>query len=756
MSYQVLARKWRPGNFDELVGQAHVLRALSSALDSERLHHAYLFTGTRGVGKTTIARILARCLNCDEGISSKPCGVCSSCNEISEGRFVDLIEVDAASRTKVEDTRELLENVQYRPTRGRYKVYLIDEVHMLSNHSFNALLKTLEEPPPHVVFLLATTDPQKLPATVLSRCLQFHLKNMQPDDISNHLTHILKEENIPSEQGALESIAWSAKGSMRDALSLLDQAIAFGDGKVTDKDVREMLGTIDRDHVYRLVSALSANDGSACMTIIDELSQFAPDYDDVLAELLAVLHRIAIIQQIPDASLATQDQEKIIQLAETISAEDVQLFYQLALHGRRDLPLAPDKRSGFEMCILRLMSFRPTSVGVAPGKKPERSSQPALIKANDASDKIDVNITPVAVEQTVEQTVEQQPIKQKQTEYVEVIPQINDVVTEEISLESMQQEQGHPVDIPNYDEHDEQHFHDPRDRQPSNQTEINDTAETSKSSFMSNPLKSPLSRKRQPVITTKPANNNETKAPMEPRVVTKPLAEPIIDNSVEHKTEQSVKPIIAHAVAVETETAKENTYNSPSVETPFPNIKDSNLEKTTFSVATLPISKTATTQSEHNLEAEQALSAIDVYIDTDETTIELPIVESICKENWHCVIAKSTLSGVTEQIALNSQFISFDGELFELSLANNIRTMVSNEHINKLTAAVNGLYNGSYRVHLSDLEPDYETPKQRKERIKQQRHQAACDNLYNDPQLQGLLNTFEAQLDQETVETLIH
>ncbi|MCP4273219.1 MAG: DNA polymerase III subunit gamma/tau, partial [Gammaproteobacteria bacterium] len=380
MSYQVLARKWRPSNFDEMIGQSHVLRALSSALENERLHHAYLFSGTRGVGKTTISRIMAKSLNCEQGITAKPCGSCSSCTEIDEGRFVDLIEVDAASRTKVEDTRELLENVQYRPTRGRYKVYLIDEVHMLSNHSFNALLKTLEEPPPHVVFLLATTDPQKLPPTVLSRCLQFHLKNIQPDDISQHLEHILGIEEIVFEKPALESLAWSAKGSMRDALSLLDQAIAFGDGKVTDVDVRDMLGSIDRDHIYRIITALAENDGVSIISIVEELSQFAPDYGDILAEMLIVLHRIALIQQIPDATIATQEREQIKQLAGSISAEDIQLFYQLALHGRRDLPLAPDQRSGFEMSLLRIMRFRPmpaakrvNNQGATPVKKTESS-----------------------------------------------------------------------------------------------------------------------------------------------------------------------------------------------------------------------------------------------------------------------------------------------------------------------------------------------------------------------------------------------
>ncbi|RLA01278.1 MAG: DNA polymerase III subunit gamma/tau [Gammaproteobacteria bacterium] len=618
MSYQVLARKWRPGNFDEMVGQAHVLRALSSSLDNERLHHAYLFTGTRGVGKTTIARILARCLNCEQGISSKPCGTCSACMEINEGRFVDLIEVDAASRTKVEDTRELLENVQYRPTRGRYKVYLIDEVHMLSNHSFNALLKTLEEPPPHVVFLLATTDPQKLLPTVLSRCLQFHLKNMQPDDISGHLAHILKTEDIEFDEAALGSLAWSAKGSMRDALSLLDQAIAFGNGTVLDADVREMLGTIDRDQIYRILSAIAANDGAACMAIIDELSQFAPDYEDVLAELLAVLHRIALIQQIPDASMATQDLEQIKGLAATISSEDIQLFYQLGLHGRRDIPLAPDKRSGFEMCMLRLMNFRPAAArpaasvqvagqGAPPVKKPE-SPQPQAVATADAVGSNDF------------------------------LPEMPEYLSEPPDVES------EPVVEPEPGVVVEQHF-------------------------VSGPLRSPLAR-NQSQTAAAPVQPIEQIAPVETVEPARPV-------------EKEVEPV-------------EERENVPAALAP-----------------------------------------------------------DISPGNWHQVIENCSVTGVTQQIALNTQFISFSGDKLTLSMANTIRGMVNNEHLNKLTAAINGLYNSAYSLSISELEPDYETPRQRKDRIKQERHQAACEHLNNDSQVQELLKTFDAKLDLETVVTLL-
>ncbi|HEY7773916.1 MAG TPA: DNA polymerase III subunit gamma/tau [Marinagarivorans sp.] len=367
MSYQVLARKWRPRIFREMVGQEHVLKALINALDHNRLHHAYLFTGTRGVGKTTIARILAKCLNCETGVSSEPCGQCASCVEIAEGRFVDLIEVDAASRTRVEDTRELLDNVQYAPTRGRYKIYLIDEVHMLSTHSFNALLKTLEEPPEHVKFLLATTDPQKLPVTILSRCLQFNLKNMSPERIVGHLQFVLGEEVIPFEDAALWQLARSADGSMRDALSLTDQAIAFGSGKVADADVVSMLGTIDHTLIEKLVRALINGSGPDILTAVAEFSEHAPDYYGALGELITFLHRIAIAQAMPEAlDNSYGDRKVILELCQLIPPEDVQLFYQVALTGRRDLHLSPDPRSGLEMTLLRMLAFKPQGVADVP------------------------------------------------------------------------------------------------------------------------------------------------------------------------------------------------------------------------------------------------------------------------------------------------------------------------------------------------------------------------------------------------------
>ncbi|MDQ7732827.1 DNA polymerase III subunit gamma/tau [Halomonas sp. SpR1] len=373
MSYQVLARKWRPRTFHELVGQAHVQRALVNALDQGRLHHAYLFTGTRGVGKTTLARILAKCLNCtangrgDEGITSTPCGQCDSCQAIDEGRFVDLIEVDAASRTKVEDTRELLDNVQYAPTQGRYKVYLIDEVHMLSTSSFNALLKTLEEPPPHVKFLLATTDPQKLPPTVLSRCLQFTLKHMPPERVVEHLTYVLGEEGVAFDESALWLLGKAAEGSMRDAMSLTDQAIAFGQGAVRHADVAAMLGTLDHRHILGLAEALADVDVQRLLGEVAQLAEQGPDFAAVLDELSSMLHRLAVAQMVPDAvDNSHGDSDVILQLASRFTAEDIQLYYQIGIQGRGDMVHAPDLRSALEMTLLRMLAFRPQGVPKPP------------------------------------------------------------------------------------------------------------------------------------------------------------------------------------------------------------------------------------------------------------------------------------------------------------------------------------------------------------------------------------------------------
>ena len=380
MSYQVLARKWRPKNFEELMGQEHVVTVLVNALAQQRLHHAYLFTGTRGVGKTTIARIFAKSLNCETGITATPCGQCDTCLEIDQGRFVDLLEIDAASKTKVDDTREILDNVQYAPTRGRYKVYLIDEVHMLSRHSFNALLKTLEEPPEHVKFILATTDPQKLPVTVLSRCLQFHLKALTVNQIETKLAEILAKENVTHAKGTLTLLAKAARGSMRDSLSLTDQAIAQGQGDITLANIQQMLGGIDQDWVYKIVIALLKQDGNALMALTQEIASCAPSYSRLFAELIQLFHQIAIVQIIEQHFDLPAEHAKLLKkFSQVMSAEDVQLYYQICVNGRKDLPYAADEQAAFDMTLLRLFAFKPM-------QKPQTSEHEQYVSAQPISE----------------------------------------------------------------------------------------------------------------------------------------------------------------------------------------------------------------------------------------------------------------------------------------------------------------------------------------------------------------------------------
>lgn len=399
MSYQVLARKWRPQRFSELVGQQQVLRALHSALSLQRLHHAYLFTGTRGVGKTTLARLFAKALNCEQGISPEPCGQCTSCQQIQQGNFIDLIEIDAASRTRVEDTRELLDNVPYRPTQGRYKVYLIDEVHMLSGHSFNALLKTLEEPPEHVKFLLATTDPQKLPVTVLSRCLQFHLSSMSLEQIQQHLATILHAEQIPFEPEALRLLAHAGQGSMRDALSLTEQAIAFGRERLQAEAVASMLGLAGNDQLYALLDAVIAAEVSLVMPLCAAIAERGADFNRVLADLLSLLHGLSVTQLLGEVASSDWDPDWLKRTAQRVPAEAIQLYYQIALHGRRDLPFAPDGRCGFEMTLLRMLAFRPQQASTEPLVLDARSeNSPGRSQVRVASAAPTAPIKPAAIE----------------------------------------------------------------------------------------------------------------------------------------------------------------------------------------------------------------------------------------------------------------------------------------------------------------------------------------------------------------------
>ncbi|HZV61705.1 MAG TPA: DNA polymerase III subunit gamma/tau [Methylophilaceae bacterium] len=412
MSYQVLARKWRPKAFDTLVGQEHVVRALTNALEQQRLHHAYLFTGTRGVGKTTVARILAKAMNCETGITATPCGQCSACTEIDKGRFVDLLEVDAASNTQVDSMRDLLDSAQYAPTAGRFKIYIIDEVHMLSRSAFNAMLKTLEEPPAHVKFILATTDPQKMPVTILSRCLQFNLRQMAGSAITEHLQSILAQENIPFEPVALQLIARSAAGSMRDALSLLDQAIAYGGNSVNEKDVRGMLGAIDQSYLYELLQSLVVHDGPALMAQAKSMEQRSLSFDAALNDLANLLQQIAVAQTVPQSIGPDHpERELLLDFAKKMAPDELQLYYQIAILGRRDLGLAPDEFAGFTMCLLRMLAFSPANATTAEAPQPKSTARPAVSVPEIQAPPLVVAITPPAeTEETAEKKTEPEPV----------------------------------------------------------------------------------------------------------------------------------------------------------------------------------------------------------------------------------------------------------------------------------------------------------------------------------------------------------
>lgn len=435
MSYQVLARKWRPKSFDTLVGQEHVVRALTNALENQRLHHAYLFTGTRGVGKTTIARILAKSLNCQSGISAHPCGTCPACVEIDKGRFIDIIEVDAASNTQIDNMRELLDNAQYAPTAGRFKIYIIDEVHMLTRNSFNAMLKTLEEPPEHMKFILATTDPQKIPVTVLSRCLQFNLRQMSVASIVGHLQSILQQENIPFEAPALQLIAKAASGSMRDALSLLDQAIAYGQQRVQETEVRAMLGVVDRHYLFDLLDALVAQDGNAVLAQIQQMSERSISFDGALADLASLLQRLSVLQLLPQQIEAHDpDRERLLHLIGQLSAEQLQLYYQIAILGRRDLPLAPDEFAGFNMTMLRMLAFKPVEEISAAGP----SNTPSFGSQGNSPRKPGIpNAVREAVKANAAPTISEMPAAVKQAAPVQDVP-VQEVPVQAIPVQAAQ------------------------------------------------------------------------------------------------------------------------------------------------------------------------------------------------------------------------------------------------------------------------------------------------------------------------------
>ncbi|MDY7561042.1 DNA polymerase III subunit gamma/tau [Pseudomonas sp. CCC3.2] len=694
MSYQVLARKWRPRSFREMVGQTHVLKALINALDSQRLHHAYLFTGTRGVGKTTIARIIAKCLNCETGITSTPCGTCSVCCEIDEGRFVDLIEIDAASRTKVEDTRELLESVQYAPSRGRFKVYLIDEVHMLSTSSFNALLKTLEEPPPYVKFILATTDPQKLPPTILSRCLQFALKNMTPERVVEHLTHVLGVENVPFEADALWLLGRAADGSMRDAMSLTDQAIAFGEGKVMAADVRAMLGTLDHGQVYDLLQALLDGDARAMLEAVRHLSEQGPDWNGVLSEILNVLHRVAIAQALPEAvDNGHGDRDRVLALAQALPAEDVQFYYQMGLIGRRDLPLAPDPRGGFEMVLLRMLAFRPADSSDAP-RQPLKTVgiNPATVDSIQpvvgAMPDVPVTVaTPVAVLAPVVAIPE---------------PAMVPVAVEPVAVAAIE------VDLPWIE------------RAPSPPVAVEPEPEPEPvAESIPEPMLDTVAE--QPDLTPMPAQAPASPVPDAPDVVepAAPVAEvtPAMLEQIPDASSSVLAPM--------------ERDDEPPDDDNF----DGELDIDPASYSYLD---------------ELAHDSVADVVEPEQLPALMPATGLAL--DWLNLFPKLPISGMTGSIAANCTLMAVDGDHWLMHLDPAHSALFNTTQQRRLNDALNQYHGRTLTLTIELIKPEQETPAQAGSRLRAKRQSEAVTSIHCDPFIQQMLQQFGAVIREDTIE----
>ncbi|WP_460410377.1 MULTISPECIES: DNA polymerase III subunit gamma/tau [unclassified Pseudomonas] len=696
MSYQVLARKWRPRSFREMVGQTHVLKALINALDSQRLHHAYLFTGTRGVGKTTIARIIAKCLNCETGITSSPCGECSVCREIDEGRFVDLIEIDAASRTKVEDTRELLDNVQYAPSRGRFKVYLIDEVHMLSSHSFNALLKTLEEPPPYVKFILATTDPQKLPATILSRCLQFSLKNMTPERVVEHLTHVLTAENVPFEDDALWLLGRAADGSMRDAMSLTDQAIAFGEGKVLATDVRAMLGTLDHGQVYDVLHSLIEGDAKALLEAVRHLAEQGPDWNGVLSEILNVLHRVAIAQALPEGvDNGHGDRDRVLALAQALPAEDVQFYYQMGLIGRRDLPLAPDPRGGFEMVLLRMLAFRPADTADAPRQplKPVGISQATVDSANSvaAAPKpapvVAAAVGPTPAPAPVAATApapEPAPVAQ-----VAQVAQVAPVAEPEPAPAAVVAEA--VVDLPWNDPVEPEPEPEPA-QQPAVEPVLETTAE-------------------QPELPPMPLPTPDSVVPEAPEWAAAPIPEPSVADV------DAATP----GMDLDDEPPLDEDYIEPDMDSAYSYLDE--------------------LASEHA--AEPAPEPEPEPAAAPATGLAL---------QWLELFPKLPISGMTGSIAANCTLIAVDGDHWLMHLDPAHSALFNATQQRRLNDALNQFHGRTLSLTIELIKPEQETPAQAASRRRANRQREAEESIHGDPFIQQMVQQFGAVVRHDTIE----
>ncbi|MBP0940777.1 DNA polymerase III subunit gamma/tau [Pseudomonas alliivorans] len=719
MSYQVLARKWRPRSFREMVGQTHVLKALINALDSQRLHHAYLFTGTRGVGKTTIARIIAKCLNCETGITSTPCGVCSVCREIDESRFVDLIEIDAASRTKVEDTRELLDNVQYAPSRGRFKVYLIDEVHMLSSHSFNALLKTLEEPPPYVKFILATTDPQKLPATILSRCLQFSLKNMTPERVVEHLTHVLGVENVPFEDDALWLLGRAADGSMRDAMSLTDQAIAFGEGKVMAADVRAMLGTLDHGQVFDVLTALLEGDARGVLEAVRHLAEQGPDWNGVLSEILNVLHRVAIAQALPEGvDNGHGDRDRVLALAQALPAEDVQFYYQMGLIGRRDLPLAPDPRGGFEMVLLRMLAFRPADSENAPRQplKPVGISQATVDSRNEVAD-----ATPVA------SVASRPPVMAAPDPAFEATVPAPEPAPVNVAPVKPEPEQAQPAPPAPAEEVD----------LPWNEPKTPVAEATPEP--VAQPAEVPVA---EPVLETLGEQPDLTPMPTPAPASPVPDAPQVEEQQAQDQPAEEPQPVAGQAVTpAMLEAIPDAAYlSAPMDRDDEPPPDDDYVEP---DVDIDPASYAYLDELAHE-------SVGDAEpVEPEPTPAAMPATGLALE--WLEMFPGLPISGMTGSIAANCTLMGKEGDDWLLHLDPAHSALFNATQQRRLNDALNQLMGRTINLSIELIKPEQETPAQAASRLRAERQRQAEASIHADPFIQQMLQQFGAMIREDTI-----
>ncbi|MGR5449708.1 DNA polymerase III subunit gamma/tau [Vibrio sp. PNB22_3_1] len=704
MSYLALARKWRPNKFDQVVGQIHVLTALENALAQNRLHHAYLFSGTRGVGKTSIGRLFAKGLNCETGITANPCGQCDTCREIDEGRFVDLLEIDAASRTKVEDTRELLDNVQYKPARGRFKVYLIDEVHMLSRHSFNALLKTLEEPPEYVKFLLATTDPQKLPVTILSRCLQFHLKPISVDDIHQQLDHILEKEQVSAEARALGMISHAADGSMRDALSLTDQAIALGNGVIQTEIVSHMLGTIDADQAIHLLESISSKQPQQAMDKIQQLASNGVEWDGLLQQLASQLHRVAMYQALPSTlDLAQPDAEKIDLLSKALTPQDVQLYYQIALKGREDLSLSPNGRVGMEMIVLRMMAFRPS---ISSGANVITTTVQAQAVPVQAVSQSRVDETLQAPMNTPVQPAPQEPAQSE----AQAVAHTGDAP----EYPPEHQTGGYGMPPPQYDIA-------PRmDESSASQQQAQKATQPAQESAPARPglggLRHQLRSQRQGQQQAA-SNNGGSKKPK----ATSAQKESVIDRLAQlHGNSAQVSP--ASSPQAESSTVEDEAYRW----------------RPTKQVEKKVNTQLTPTQLKQALEHEKTPEMVQKLVD-----------ESLEKNEWAKLISLMNTPKLVEQLALNSNYYK-EGSTVSLQLRGSQAHLNTDRAQSELLNALNAVL--GEECHLSIVIGESgETPLELRDRLYQEKLQQALNSLENDPYVQFIERRFAAELDRDSV-----